>query len=132
MATRTITVDDLSGKETLTAKPYTIQLTGPGKDDKGKDVEMTIEATFDLSVDSVNALTEWLKDGDTRSMSMLIPRRVKVTNNGDSESEAVRAWAKAQPEFADKIKDKGRLPDDVTDAYKKAHQTPADEKDDSK
>lgn len=123
MATRTITVDDLSGKETITAKPYTVTLKGMRKNDKGKDEEFSVEATFDLSTDSFNALNEWLTDGDTRSMSMLIPRRVKVTGNGDSESEAVRAWAKAQPEFADKVKDKGRLPDDVTDAYKKAHQT---------
>lgn len=126
MATRTITVDDLSGKETITAKPYTVSLKGTRKNDKGKDEEFSVEATFDLSVDSVIALIEWLKDGDTRSMSMLIPRRTKVTPNGDSESEAVRAWAKAQPEFADKVKDKGRLPDDVTDAYKKAHQTPTE------
>lgn len=126
MATRTITVDDLSGKETLTAKPVTVTMSYTGKDEKGKDKEVTVSAEFDLSVDSVNALTEWIAEGDTRSMSMLIPRRTKVTPNGDSESEAVRAWAKAQPEFADKVKDKGRLPDDVTDAYKKAHQTPTE------
>lgn len=120
MSSRTITADDLSGKEVLTAHKYTVTITP--NDDKSKVKEATAE--FDLTDDSAKAIVAWLTDGDTRLMAGLIPRRIKLGTDGDSsETATIRQWARNDPRFKNIIKDKGALPEDVIDAYRKDHPT---------
>jgi hypothetical protein len=120
MATRTITVDDISGTETLTSRQYKVTFE-PLTD---KDTLETVERTMDLGADSAKALWRFLSEGDTRDLAGLWPRRVRVGQTGDNgENAVIRAWAKQQPEFKNTIKDRGALPEDVVDAYRKAHPT---------
>jgi Lsr2 len=120
MATRTITVDDLTGNEALVTRKY--QVIFNVQDAKSK-LE-SADVVFDLTDDSAQAIWRWLTEGDTRDLAGLLPRRVRIGQTGDSaENTEIRAWARTQPEFKDNIKDRGAIPADVVEAYRKAHPT---------
>lgn len=117
MAERLITVDDMTGKETLTGRKYVITMAPVVE--KGS-LESTT-ATFDLDQDSAIALWRWIAESDSRDMAAIM-RKVpsRLANTGNGSQEVIRAWAKANgfPNIAER----GALPRDVKDAYEKAHQ----------
>lgn len=122
MATKTVVVDDLTGKESLTAKSYTITLVPPAKGSKLERVEKTL----DLSDESATALWRWLTELDARDLSTLmrkVPIRIAGSDaNAVSETEVIRTWAKEnRPDL--NVKDRGALPANVIEAYKEAHKT---------
>lgn len=123
MATRTITVDDLSGKEVLTGKKYRVTMTPLS--DKDKLEEVTAE--LDLGADSAQALWRYLQltDGthDTRDLASVLPTRRRVTGDESNENSTIREWARKDERFKDTVKDRGALPQDVVDAYREAHPT---------
>lgn len=126
MSSRTITADDLTGKESLTTKKYVLTITPV--DGKGKSTGDTVEAEFDLTADSATAVVKWFTDNDTRDLAGLLPRRIRIDGavTDNSETATIRTWAKAQPQFKNTVKDRGALPEDVIDAYRKAHPKPAE------
>lgn len=121
MGTRVIRTDDLTGKDAEVTKQYALSFT---PQDKKDSLEAT-EATVDLTPDSAKALWRWLAENDSRDLAGVLrksPVRIAGSDAGEtSEAEVIRNWAKQQDEFKATIKDRGAIPGNVTEAYRKAH-----------
>lgn len=113
MATRTITIDDITEREVPT-----------------KEVKVTVDgktATLDLGQDSRDALVAMLS-GDVSALRALLAPRARRSVRTPEESEAIRVWARANG-FT--VNDRGRIADEVVAAYETATGADAGDEDDS-
>src|SRR5215831_4312100 len=123
MSSRTITVDDLTGQES--AKTEKMKVRWDGK-----------EYTLDLSPDSKLALGSLLMgNGPELMMKLLAPapapnsgRKSKASKSANDENRAIREWwatpegrtaTETAPDAV--IPARGRIPDNVTAAYRQAN-----------
>jgi len=116
MATRTVTVDDITGKEATVTRKYTVTFTPHDEKDKLESAEKEM----DLTPESAQALWRFLAEGETRDLAAAWPKAVRIRNSNPTEGspEVVRAWAKEQGMT---VNDRGVIAEDVWAAYRAAH-----------
>lgn len=111
MATKTIHIDDLTGEENDLVKSRKLSLDGKS-------------GNVDLGDAAYNALEAFILKADPTLLRELLapPPAVRVRRSREDSAE-IRAWARAN---GHEVSDNGRIPGPVTEAYDKAHATPAE------
>lgn len=109
MAVRTFRVDDIDGSDIPEGTPVTF-LTLNGK-----------SVSLDLSPQNFAKLEKALEK--YFAVGVVTTKTVKAQSNGSTDADHVaeiRAWALTDAEWSTKVKDRGRLPQALVDAFNAA------------
>jgi len=110
MALKQVLVDDMTGDEGATTRRFSLD---------GSDYEIDLNTANGAKLEK--ALAPFIEAGRKAGHK----RRVGVTKvtkpTSTTDKNAIRAWARKSPQFKGrKISDRGRVPQDVVDAFNEA------------
>lgn len=120
MAQKFTLVDDVTGEESATTRFFSI-----GEDQYEIDlVDSTYEDLLKAMagfIESARKVTRGKKAPKAHPMPTPAAARSHKTSSGRAEQlSAIRAWARSQ---GMRVSDRGRLPEDIVDAFESAHKT---------
>lgn len=119
MGVRTVTIlsDDVTGEENESVEQFTFTLPEMVEED-GETVVAFVKYSLYATPETVSELCKAIAR-PTKKFRDVAERKVRgADSSGDSESEAIRDWARQN---GHKVADRGRIAKTVSDAYYAAH-----------
>jgi hypothetical protein len=115
MATKIVKLCDMTGAEIQEGTAPVILKLVNGTESFNVSLDLSDEAKGKL----LKALMPYAKAGRDAG-PVIVPAKSNGSNKAaNDETQAIRAWAMTQPQFA--VKDRGRIPEAVVAAYRAAH-----------
>jgi hypothetical protein len=126
MATRTILVDDVDGTESTDTNPVTkVEFAFPNEE--GMLTMYAVDLTRDNAAKFVTAIKKYRDVATVVTM----PSDRKRNRSSDTDSEAIRAWARSQTPPLD-VSDRGRIPAELRAKFEAAQLSNTEQTDGNK